>query len=170
MAEGSAVCSVPGVGHTASGQPSPGRNGTASAKPRLAVVKAGGWECTVGIRCKDILLPLTCSVTHPGELIQEGQEDAASLAGWKCHSCPREVLTYPCDAAGGNGEPEFHSVQQCIELGGTLVWGAKVDKWKISLFPAFPFLFLQAQQNQRGQGSQHVCAALMILFYSPGVL
>lgn len=69
-----------------------------------------------------------------------------------------------------NGEPEFHSVQQCTELGGALVWGAKVDKKKISLFPAFPFLFLHAQQNQGGQGSQHACAALGMLFYPPAVL
>lgn len=54
--------------------------------------------------------------------------------------------------------------------GGALVWGAKVDKKIIPLFPAFPFLFLQGQQNQQGQGSQHAHGALLILFYPPGVL
>lgn len=98
-AEGSAVCSESGVGHAAArvprGRPTQAEMELPQQNPgwlhnRLAVVKAGGWECTVGIRCgsKDVLLPLTCSVTHPGELIRERQEDAASLAGWKGHSCP----------------------------------------------------------------------------------
>lgn len=163
--EGSARCSEPGVGHDTThmpwGRPTQAEMELPQQKlgwllNRLAVVKAGGWECTAGIECKGVLLPLTCSVTHPGELSQERQR---MLPAWLERSqLPQEMLTYTWDAAPGNGEPELHRVQH----------SCGVPRWtsgKFPLFPAFPFLFLQGQQ---GQGRQH--GALVILFYSPGVL
>lgn len=74
MAAGSALCCKPGEGHAAAhvpwGRPTHAEMEVPAAKARLAPYMLSkrwlGFQCD----CKDGLLPLTCYMTHPGDLIQ----------------------------------------------------------------------------------------------------
>lgn len=89
---------------------------------------------------KGALLPLTCrDATHPGELIQENQEDATGLAGPKGRDRTARGNAGPkrgrCDGKCAARASRRLAVNHSPGWEPACVWGSTWEKWKLPLFP-----------------------------------